>query len=351
MPKNIAVLAAGAIGGSVGADLTEAGFDVTIIDQWPEHVMAMQARGLRVVMPGKDFCVPVKALHLCDVRSLTDPFDIVFLAAKSYDTAWMVPFIAPYLKPDGLLVSLQNSLNDEWIAPVIGYPRDIATAFELSGEIFEPGRVKRNNNREHTWFAVGELHGRITPRLEEVADMLSRVGVTEMTTNIWGTKWSKLVVNTMSQGLCGILGIYNWEIMKNPDLFKICVRLGRESLEVGTRLGYKLEPLFGITAEDFMASTDELLEKNLRTLFTTIGKESRCAVFQDHLKKRKSEVDFLNGLVAQRGPSVGVPTPWNQAVSELTRRIELGRLEPALSNLSILEQAAESIHSAENQPA
>lgn len=340
MGKHLAVLAAGAIGSSVGADLTKAGHDVTIIDQWPAHVEAMKKNGLRVTMPGEDLKIAVKAIHLCEVRSLQRPFDIVFLAAKSYDTGWMVPFIEPYLKADGILVSLQNSLNDEWIAPIIGYERDIATAFELSGEIFEPGRVKRNNNRDHTWFAVGELHGRVTPRLEEVAELISAVAVTEITSNIWGTKWSKLVVNTMSQGLCGILGIYNWEIMKNPGLFKISVELGKESLQVGKTLGYKLEPLFGMTAEDFLASTDELLEKNLKTLFTTIGKASRCAVYQDHLKGRKSEVDYLNGLVADRGKRVGIPTPWNEAITSLTREIEKGSLKPDLANLDLVHKVA-----------
>jgi len=341
MKKLIAVLSAGAIGSSVGADLTKAGHDVTIIDQWPEHVAEMKASGLRVNMPGEELHTPVKAMHLCEVRTLKQPFDIVFLAAKSQDTAWMVPFIEPYLKSDGMLVSLQNSLNDERIAPMIGYGRDIATAFELSGEIFNPGRVKRNTNRDHTWFSVGELHGRITPRLEEVAELLRSVGITEITSNIWGAKWSKLIVNTMSQGLCGILGIYNWEIIKDPALIKICVQLGRETFNVGTTLGFKLEPLFDMTAEDFMDSTDELLEKNLRTLFNTLGKESRCAVFQDHLKGRKSEVDYLNGLVVEKGKLAGVPTPWNEAITSLTRQIEQGRLKPELSNLATLKQMAE----------
>jgi 2-dehydropantoate 2-reductase len=144
----------------------------------------------------------------------------------------------------------------------------------------------------------------------------------------------------MSQGLCGILGIYNWEIMRDPSLLKICVNLGRETLTVGTTLGFKLEPLFGMTAEDFMDSTDELLEKNLKTLFNTIGKESRCAVFQDHLKGRKSEVDYLNGLVVEKGKLAGVPTPWNEAITSLTRQIEQGRLKPDFSNLATLKQMA-----------
>jgi 2-dehydropantoate 2-reductase len=69
----------------------------------------------------------------------------------------MVEFIKPSLKPDGVLVCLQNSFNDEWVAPMIGYERDIGAVIELSAEIFEPGLVKRNSDHNHSWFAVGEL--------------------------------------------------------------------------------------------------------------------------------------------------------------------------------------------------
>ncbi|MBI3918360.1 MAG: NAD-binding protein [Betaproteobacteria bacterium] len=103
MSKRIAVLGAGAIGSSVGADLTKAGYDVAIIDQWPAHVEAMKAHGLRVVMSDEDLRTPVHAYHLCEVCTLNREFDIVLLGAKSYDTAWMTEFIKPYLKPDGYL--------------------------------------------------------------------------------------------------------------------------------------------------------------------------------------------------------------------------------------------------------
>ena len=70
MSRKIAVLGAGAIGGSVGADLANAGHDVVLIDQWPAHIEAMKAHGLRVVLPNSELCVPVRAYHLCDVCSL-----------------------------------------------------------------------------------------------------------------------------------------------------------------------------------------------------------------------------------------------------------------------------------------
>jgi len=340
MRTRIAILGAGAIGSSIGGDLTKAGHDVLLIDQWPAHVEAMKANGLHVSMPEEELYAPVQAIHLCDLCTVKGQFDVVLLTAKSYDTCWMVHFIKPYLKRDGILVSIQNSLNDEWIAPIIGYERDIASVIELSAKLFEPGRVKRNTGRVRTWFAVGELHGRVTPRLKDLAETLKASGTIEVSTNIWGAKWTKLVVNSMFMALCGILGILDWEISQNPQLFRICIELGREAWQVGTILGYRLEPIFGLTSEDFLGSNDEVLKKNLMTLLSHIGKEALNCVHQDHLKGRRSEVDFLNGLVVKKGQEAKVETPLNQAVTTLSKQIEQGLLKPNPSNLTILEELA-----------
>ena len=338
MKRNMAILGAGAIGSSVGADLTKAGYNVVLIDQWPAHVEAMKKSGLRVVMPDEELHTPVKALHLCEVCTVDHLFDLVLLTAKSYDSRWMAEFVKPYLKPDGMLVSLQNSLNDEWIAPIIGFNRDIGAVVELSAEIFEPGVVKRNTSHEGTWFALGELHGRVTPRVEELAQLLKAVGKTEITTNIWGAKWTKLIANCMLQAPIGILGLYEWEATQIPQVFEFCIGLGREAMEVGTSLGYKIEAIYGLSPDEFMGSTDEVLEKNLVTLVTHIGKEARNSVLQDHLKGRYSEVDTLNGLIVQKGKEAGVATPLNEAVTSLTRQIQKGTLRPDRSNLTILEK-------------
>ena len=340
MEKDIAILGAGAIGSSIGADLTKAGLNVLLIDQWPAHIEAMKADGLRIVMTssGDELHAPVRALHLCEVCTLQQQFDIVFLTAKSYDTRWMVEFIKPYLEPDGLLVSLQNSLNDEWIAPIIGYERDIGSVVELSAKMFEPGVVKRNTDHSHTWFAIGELHGRVTPRLQELAEILSAAGRTEVTTNIWGAKWTKLAVNCMFMAICGILGIFDWEVTQNPQLLELCIKLGKESMHVATTLGYRLEPIFGLSVEDFLGSTDEVLKKTLMALISTIGKESLNCILQDHLKGRRSEVEFLNGLVVRKGREAKVPTPLNEAITSLDKQIEQGMLKPDLSNLPLLEK-------------
>ena len=155
----MAVLGAGAIGSSVGADLTKAGYDVTVIDQWPAQVEAMKASGLHIQMKDGDFNVPVRAFHLCDLASANLEFDIVFLAVKSNDTRWLAEFIKPYLKEDGVLVGVLNGMNDDSIASIVGRDRTVGCVVELPAEIFTPGLIQRNTTHKGTWFAVGELDG------------------------------------------------------------------------------------------------------------------------------------------------------------------------------------------------
>ena len=85
--ERIAVLGTGAIGSSLAADLSRAGRAPTLIDQWPDHVEAMRERGLTIAFRDADtFTVPVRAMHLCDLASARQRFDLVFLASKSNDT-------------------------------------------------------------------------------------------------------------------------------------------------------------------------------------------------------------------------------------------------------------------------
>jgi 2-dehydropantoate 2-reductase len=200
MARSIAVLGCGAIGSSVSADLTRAGYDPTVIDQWPAQVEALKANGISVTMPDGEVKTPIRALHLCDLASSSLEFDIVFLAVKSNDDRWLAEFIRPYLKPDGVLVGTQNGMNDDTLASILGRERVVGCAMELSAEIFTPGLVKRNTTHQTTWFAVGELDGFYTPRVKEIAEILGRVGRCDVTNNIYGAKWTKLIANTMTMG-------------------------------------------------------------------------------------------------------------------------------------------------------
>ena len=341
MGKRIAVLGTGAIGSSVGADMTRAGFDVYLIDQWPEHVETMRSKGLHISMPEGDLDIKVRALHLCEVAALKKQFDIVFLTSKSPDTVWLTQFIKPHLAPTGVLVSLQNSLNDEWIVPIIGYQRDVPSVVELAAQILGPGNVKRRTGPTKAWFGLGEMHGRVTPRVQELATILGVAGKTQIISNIWGAKWSKLIVNTMSHAIAAILRDTEPVVIENPKLYELGIALGKECLDVGIALGYQVEPVFGLTAEDMIGDPVKFLKCILETLCKHIGKHTN-SFRQDMEKGRPSEVYYMNGLVASKGREAGIPTPFNDEITRIVVQIEKGEIEFGPHHLQYLENLVPS---------
>jgi 2-dehydropantoate 2-reductase len=337
MRNKIAVVGAGAIGSSVGADLTKAGHDVTLIDQWPAHVEAMKAAGLRVLMKDGELQIPVQAMHLCDLAAANIGFDVVVLACKSNDHRWMTEFIKPYLKSSGVLIGAQNGMNDDSIASIIGRERTVGCVVELQAELFTPGLIQRNTTRQGTWFAVGELDGAATPRIREIEALIRNVGKCEATGNIYGAKWTKLIANTMTMGPFGLLGLRNFEAVALPGMFDISVKLGKESLAVGAALGYRMEPLFGLRADEFAGSSDENLVTTMKTLMSHVG-GGRTAPIHDHLKGRISEMEYIPGMVAKKGRELGIATPCNDAVVEIDRMINSGQLRMDKSNFELLKQ-------------
>jgi 2-dehydropantoate 2-reductase len=245
------------------------------------------------------------------------------------------------LAATGVLVSLQNSLNDEWIAPIIGYQRDVPSVVELAAQILGPGNVKRRTGPTKAWFALGEMHGRVTPRVQELAKILGAAGKTEVTSNIWGAKWSKLIVNTMSHAIAAILRGTDSDVVENPKLFPLGIALGRECLDVGLALGYRIEPVFGLSAEDMMGAPDEVLKQILVTLCKHIGKHTN-SFLQDMMKGRPSEVHYMNGLVAAKGREAGIPTPFNDEITRIVEQIERGELTFGPEHLEQLENLVPS---------
>ena len=354
MANRIAVLGAGAVGSCIGAYLALEGYDVTLVDQWPAHVDRMKSDGLTVRDPEKEFTVPVKALHLCEVSGLQDQFDIVLLAVKSYDTLWSTYFIAPYLKPMGLMLSAQNGMNDEVVAGVVGFDRTAGCVVQLGAATYEPGYVVRTEPINVHTFAVGELAGAATPRVRNVADSLRAAGPSEVTSNIEGARWSKMVVNCMGNALAGLLGPAASSLSREQQELAALVRmvLGREVVLVAQELGVEVEPIYGVSVQEFAEATtpDALtalrakLESGSRDRSLTpdqvrlLGVPPRASLLQDVIKGRRTEIDYLNGYVVHQGREVGVSIPLNQTMVELVKQVERGEAQPGPSNLQQLER-------------
>ena len=167
--------------------------------------------------------------------------------------------------------------------------------------------------------------------------MLGAVGRVDVTNNIYGAKWTKLIANTMTMGPHGLLGLRNGEALKLPGIADIAARIGRESLAVGAALGHRIEPIFGLRADEFAGSGDENLATAREALMKHVGGRSRTAPIHDHIKGRRSEMEFITGLVSRGGREHGIPTPYNDAVREIDRRINRGELKMDPSNFELLK--------------
>lgn len=332
----IAVLGAGANGASIGADIARHGHDVVLIDQWPAHVEAMRARGARIEMLDAVLEQPVRALHLCDVCTLRDPFDIVLLVMKAYDTRWATQLIAPYLKPDGLVAGVQNGMTVDTIAEVVGPERTIGCVIEISSTMVDPGVVQRHSPPSRSWFAVGGIHPATEGREGEVADLLRCAGRVEVVEDIRATKWMKLVSNATTLVSTALLGLSMHEAVALPAMRDLMLRSGEEALATGAALGHPMLPIFGLSPEDMRGANRpvEMLLDRLLAGFTL--PHTTTTVLQDWQKGRHSEVDDLNGLVAAEAARLGRPAPVNAAIAALAHEVEKGRLKPAPGNLDRL---------------
>ena len=146
--RKIVIVGAGAVGGYAGAHMVQAGEDVTFIDPWPEHVEHMREAGpARHPRHGRRRILGPRASaarHGRATLSKEKPSEIAFVCMKSYDTAWATTLIQQYLAPDGYVVSLQNCMNEETIAGIVGWGKTLGCiASSITVNLPEPGHIHR----------------------------------------------------------------------------------------------------------------------------------------------------------------------------------------------------------------
>jgi 2-dehydropantoate 2-reductase len=340
-PK-IAIVGAGAVGGYAGAFMARAGEDVTFIDPWPEHVEKMRRDGLHISHATTDeaFTTKVRALHLTEAQQLSKeaPVDIAFVCMKSYDTAWATMLIRQYLAPGGFVVSLQNCMNEETIANVVGWGKVLGCIASVIGvELCEPGHVRRGAGRggsDHVVFRVGEVHGRTTERAEAVRALVANADSAKVTENLWGERWSKLVANSMQNGMSACTGLSGGQMVTDDVLRRFSTRLGSEAIRIGQAHGYALEEILHLPPETIARAGegDEAAMKQVETRRLADSKKSsggqRPSMGQDMQKGRRTEIEFLNGFVVREGEKVGIPARANAALVDIVKRVERGDLKP-----------------------
>jgi 2-dehydropantoate 2-reductase len=320
--KPITIVGAGAIGGTVGAYLDDAGYDVTLVDVAPEHVEAIQERGLRItgVRGERTFHPPA---ILAD--ELEGPLEVTFLCVKGHFTGVTMDRIEPLLAPDGYVLSLQNGLNEILIAERVGAERTVGAFVQLGADLLEPGLIQLGY--EET-IHIGELDGKTTPRVEALREALNHAMPTRVTDNIWGFLWGKLVFGALGF-LVSCVDAPVAEVIDDPLGRRLCRAACAEAYLVARTQVDKVEPIGEFEPEKF--APGDSMETRADETLSALADSWRSSIKQHmgiwrdlKVKKRKTEVDVQVAQIVATGQEHGVPTPVNAAVLETVHEIEDG---------------------------
>ncbi|MCB1486594.1 MAG: NAD(P)-binding domain-containing protein [Bauldia sp.] len=338
----IAFLGTGAQGASVAADFALAGLDVTFIDQWPAHVEAMREKGITVHMPTRTIHTAVKALHLCEVAEIKEPFDVVFLVVKAYDTKWACELIKPVLAPDGFVVGLQNGMTHLDIAGVVGPERTIGAVIQIASNMWEPGVTNRQNDHDESWFTMGAVDPAQQHRVEDVANLLRNSGTVVVTDDIHSSKWMKLVVNAAELIPSAIVNTCLREAARAPGMLEMMRAAGYEAMEAAMADGATIMPIIGmppVMTNHPERYVDQIFEKVL----TTYSRDDTLTTsLQDWRKGRRAEVQEVNGVVVETLQALGRDAPINRRVVEIALEIEAGRLDAKPQNAELMLSSYQS---------
>lgn len=331
------VIGAGAIGGVFGAFLARAGHHVTLVDVASDHVAAVRERGLQI--EGYEaFTVHVPAMEPHEVRP---PLGIVLLAVKAHHTLQALEPVAPLLAPDEFVVSLQNGLEEERIARVVGAERTVGAFLTLGAHYQAPGRIVYGGPAT---VRVGELDGRRSDRVKALADALSAVQPVEPTENIFGYLWGKLALGSVYFATA-LVDADVTDVLDRPRYRAVLEDLCAEIVAVADAAGVRVEAFdgfdpgalrFGGRHPDRAAACWAGQRR-----YWEAKVQRRTGVWRDlAVRRRKTEAEALLGAAIAHADRLGVPVERNRRLLQMILEIEQGARGMSWSNLDELADVA-----------
>ena len=313
----IVMLGAGALGSTIGGTLAIGGNDVHFVDMWQEHVDLINKDGLHMTNEKEDWYVRVDARTTADTIGEAD---LVIVLVKSFATKQAVEQLKQtnVIGKNTLVMSLQNGLgNEETIASVIGSENVISGKTYVGGRLIQAGYISAGVQGK--WTYIGELNGEITDRIQTVCNVFNDAGLLcEVSDNIKGLIWDKLLINVAAGALCGITRLPYGPLYEEDYIKDVAVAAIQEGIQVAKAAGVVLK------SEDPQypwVAASEGLPGTLKT-----------SILQSLELKRPTEIDFINGSIVEWGKKYGIATPVNQTLVACVKGIEkyILKYEPSL---------------------
>jgi 2-dehydropantoate 2-reductase len=299
----IAVIGSGAMGSLFGGFLAESDQDVWLLDNHTERSQTINKVGLKIE--------GVSGKHLVRIKSTTEASQIgtvslALIFVKSYDTARAVSGASKVIGDETVVLTLQNGLgNAERICSLVGRSKVIAGTTSQGATVLGPGHIRHAGMGD---TVIGQLDGKITKRLEDICGVFNSAKIpTRISDNVEGLIWNKLLVNVGINALTAITKLPNGKLLDYPEtreLFRLAVQEGfRVAKAKNIKIGFK----------DPVAETESVCEKTASNI---------SSMLQDLLRKKRTEIDYINGAICVQGDRLGIPTPINKALTLLIKAIE-----------------------------
>ena len=329
----IAVIGAGAIGGITSAFIKQSGRDLEIVCKHQDTVNKISEHGIHVTGLKGEHRVRLKAVK--NISDLSESKDLVFLATKATDCLAAARDLLPLLNPDAVVVSLQNGICEQALSEELGKERVIGCVVGWGASHNGPAELEVTSAGE---FVIGNLDHLPDDRLAPIQQLLSVVYPTRISDNIMGELYAKLIINSCINSLGVIGGVRLGELLANRKVRSIFIELMREAMAVAAAMKIKVEPGGGGKLDYYKLLDKKTWMADLIRHFTIriIGfkyRRIKSSSLQSIERGRRSEVDYLNGYICDRGRELGVPTPVNDAVRDMVHKIEDGERKMSLANV------------------
>lgn len=327
------LIGAGSIGGSVAAQITEAGFDLDVVAHGEEKAALFRDPGFRLTGAFGEKCVPLHAFPSVD--ALEGTYDVCFIATKYQQMPDAARAMLPHLTTDSLVVSLQNGIVLDLLSDVVGRERTVGVMIGYGATLKEPNLVEVTAGEE---LRIGMMKGYSSPNLRPLAEMMSAVLPTEVDEDIVGRLFSKVVFNSCINSVCGISGLDLGKALHHRPVRMAMLDIMREGDAVAKAMGMEVPRFNVLPKNSFIAAHHSKFFNAFMGRLLEVGMGIKSgkvhpSTLQSLEKGKKTEIDIMNGYLAAKGNEYGVPTPVNSWMTETIREIENGTRPISVGNI------------------
>lgn len=332
--KRYAIYGAGSLGTVLGAYISKNGVQIDLINRNKAHVAALNAHGARITGM-TDMSVPVTALT---PEEMTGQYDVILLMTKQLHNTTVVTQLKEHLADDGVIVTLQNGLPEPGIAEIVGTNRTMGCVVEWGATLESPGVCVLTSEPDSLSFHMGRMDGISQEQFRTVKELLEKMCPVQEEENLMGARWSKLLINATFSGLGTVVGGTFGSVSENKLPRKIALACMKECVDVGYAAGVTFAPVQGKNITKLFYYKNAV-KRAFATLLVPIAMKKHRniepSMLQDIKHGKPCEIDAINGIICQWGRKYNVPTPVNDRIVEIVKKLETGQLQPKMENAEL----------------